>query len=132
MSLTNTQLEALHAQLRALRQHVGGAVSDRLHRHGLEEHEDAALPNRRADTDDEGSAELATTLDIAHVSRNAATLAALDAALERVAAGEYGACIDCGEDIAQQRLAANPAADRCTECQERSEHTARVARRTHA
>ena len=131
MTLTSTELEALHAQLRALRQHVGGAVSDRLHRHGLEQHEVAALPNRRADTDDEGSAELATTLDIAHVARNAATLAALDAALARVATGEYGACVDCGEDIAQQRLAANPAADRCTECQERSEHTARVARRTH-
>lgn len=131
MTLTSTELETLHAQLRALRQHVGGAVSDRLHRHGLEQHEVAALPNRRADTDDEGSAELATTLDIAHVARNAATLAALDAALARVATGEYGACVDCGEDIAQPRLAANPAADRCTECQERSEHTARVARRTH-
>ena len=53
------------------------------------------------------------------------------AALERVAAGEYGVCVDCGEDIAQPRLAANPAADRCAECQERSEHTARVAKRTH-
>ena len=131
MTLSPRDLEALHAQLRALRQHVGGAVSDRLHRHGLEVHDVAALPNRREDTDDEGAAELATSLDIAHVSRNAATLAALDAALARVAAGEYGQCLDCGEDIARPRLAANPAADRCTECQELSEHTARIARRTH-
>jgi len=131
MTLSPYELKALHAQLRALRSHVGGAVSDRLHRHGLEVHDVAALPNRRADTDDEASAELATSLDIAHVARNATTLAALDAALERVASGEYGVCIDCGEDISRARLAANPAADRCTECQERSEHAARVARRTH-
>ena len=131
MTLSPQELKALHAQLRALRSHVGGAVSDRLHRHGLEVHDSAALPNRRADTDDKGAAELATTLDIAHVSRNAATLATLDAALARVDAGDYGQCVDCGEDIATQRLAANPAAERCTECQERSEHAARVARRTH-
>lgn len=132
MTLSSRDLHALHDQLRALRSHVSGAVTERFHRHGLEVHDAAALPNRRADTDDEGSAELATSLDIAHVSRNAATLAELDAALARLEAGEYGICVDCGEEISRERLLANPAADRCCECQERSEHAARVARRTHA
>ena len=48
----------------------------------------------------------------------------LDAALARVAGGDYGCCVDCGEDIARERLLANPAAARCTECQERSERAA--------
>jgi DnaK suppressor protein len=71
-------------------------------------------------------------MDIAHVARDAEELAGLDEALERVASGDYGACIDCGEDIAVARLSANPAAARCCECQERSERAALVARRTRA
>jgi len=132
MPLTPQELETLHACLRALRVRVGGAVSDRLHRHGLELHEDAALPNRREDTDDDAAAESATTMDIAHVARDAEELAVVDAALARIAAGDYGECVDCGEDIARERLSANPSAARCTECQERSERAAMVARRTRA
>ncbi|HTN49823.1 MAG TPA: TraR/DksA family transcriptional regulator [Burkholderiaceae bacterium] len=132
MTLTAQELEALHARLRTLRSEVGGAVSDRLHRHGLDQHEDAALPNRRLDTDDDAAAESATSLDIAHVARDAEELATLDAALARMAAGDYGYCQDCGDDIAPQRLTANPAASRCTECQERNERATLVARRTRA
>jgi DnaK suppressor protein len=132
MSLSDKELQALHARLRALRNRVGGSVSERLHRHGFDEHDDAALPNRRADTDDDAAAETETSMDIAHVSRDAEELALLDAALERVASGDYGCCVDCGDDIARARLAANPAAARCTECQERSERAALVARRTRA
>jgi DnaK suppressor protein len=130
MPLSPQEIDALHARLRDLRAQVGGAVSDRLHRHGLDSHDDAALPNRRLDTDDDAAAETETSMDIAHVARDAEELAALDAALERVASGDYGCCVDCGDDIARARLLANPAAARCTECQERSERAALVARRT--
>lgn len=132
MPLSAHELETLRSRLRALRSQVGGAVSDRLHRHGLDQHDDAALPNRRADTDDDAAAEAETSMDIAYVARDAEELALLDAALERVATGEYGCCVDCGDDIARERLLANPAAARCTECQERSERAALVARRTRA
>jgi RNA polymerase-binding protein DksA len=130
MPLSPQDLAALHQRLRTLRADVGGAVTDRLHRHGLDSHDDAALPNRRLDTDDDAAAETATSMDIVHVARDAEELAMLDAALERVASGDYGYCIDCGEEIARERLVANPAAARCTECQERSERAALVARRT--
>jgi DnaK suppressor protein len=126
MTLSAQELETLRARLRALRAQVGGSVSDRLHRHGLDQHEDAALPNRRLDTDDDAAAESATTMDIAHVARDAEELAIVDAALARVEAGDYG------DDIARGRLAANPAAARCTDCQERTERAALVARRTRA
>lgn len=35
----------------------------------------------------------------------------------RIADGDYGKCIDCGQDIAPQRLAAQPTASRCVICQ---------------
>jgi DnaK suppressor protein len=132
MTLSSADLRTLLARLQVLRERVGGSVSDRLHRHGLDSHDDAALPNRRLDTDDDAAAEAETSMDIAHVARDAEALALLDAALTRFAEGDYGACIDCGDDIARERLLANPAACRCTECQERSERAALVARRTHA
>lgn len=132
MPLSSADLQTLLARLQALRDQVGGSVSDRLHRHGLDSHDDAALPNRRLDTDDDAAAEAETSLDIVHVVRDAEELAQLDAALARVAEGDYGSCLDCGDDIARERLLANPAACRCTECQERSERAARLARRTHA
>ena len=130
MTFSAQELETLWVRLRALREQIGGSVSDRLHRHGLDQHEDAALPNRRLDTDDDAAAESATTMDIAHVARDAEELAIVDAALARVEAGDYGRCLDCGDDIARDRLAANPAAARCTECQERNERAVLVARRT--
>lgn len=46
-----------------------------------------------------------------------AELGALDAALERLAAGLYGTCKDCGVHIPEARLVAYPAALRCIDCQ---------------
>lgn len=40
----------------------------------------------------------------------------IDAALERVKAGEYGYCIKCGEEIAERRLALDPAVPTCISC----------------
>jgi DnaK suppressor protein len=45
----------------------------------------------------------------------------IDAALERIDAGEYGACRDCGQPIDPRRLAALPYALLCTECATRAE-----------
>jgi RNA polymerase-binding transcription factor len=40
----------------------------------------------------------------------------LNAALTRLAEGEYGYCEDCGEDIAPKRLELDPAASKCISC----------------
>jgi len=40
----------------------------------------------------------------------------LEAALKRLASGEFGACQDCGEDIAPERLLLSPTVLRCKEC----------------
>jgi DnaK suppressor protein len=39
------------------------------------------------------------------------------AALDRIEAGRYGRCVDCGHDIPEGRLEAQPAASRCVNCQ---------------
>ncbi len=41
---------------------------------------------------------------------------AIDAALGRMDAGEYGDCEECGAEIAFERLQALPFATRCTDC----------------
>ncbi|RIL04749.1 MAG: hypothetical protein DCC71_12935 [Proteobacteria bacterium] len=40
----------------------------------------------------------------------------IDAALERIADGEYGLCVDCGQEISRRRLAAAPDVERCLQC----------------
>ncbi len=51
-----------------------------------------------------------------------ATLTEVDEALERIAAGTYGACVDCGAEISSARLIAVPATSRCVGCQRKQEH----------
>jgi DnaK suppressor protein len=47
------------------------------------------------------------------------TLAELDAARVRLAAGTYGVCERCGRPIAPERLAARPEARLCITCASR-------------
>ncbi|TXI59907.1 MAG: TraR/DksA family transcriptional regulator [Limnohabitans sp.] len=51
-----------------------------------------------------------------------AELAAIDAALDRIAQGLYGQCQDCGATIPQARLDAYPMALRCVGCQTAAEN----------
>ena len=46
------------------------------------------------------------------------TLKLIDAALYRLAAGEFGACLACGEAVSNRRLNAIPWAEYCIRCQE--------------
>jgi DnaK suppressor protein len=48
-------------------------------------------------------------------------IAMIDAALARIAGGEYGICVDCGTDIDPKRLQALPFALLCTDCATRRE-----------
>ena len=50
----------------------------------------------------------------------------VELALERLASGDYGKCVDCGKEIPAARLAAVPESIRCVEDQERYEATLRA------
>jgi RNA polymerase-binding transcription factor DksA len=43
-------------------------------------------------------------------------IARIRAALARMEAGEYGVCVTCGEDIAEERLDLLPATPFCRRC----------------
>jgi RNA polymerase-binding protein DksA len=45
-------------------------------------------------------------------------IAEIDAALQRLEAGTYGACVSCGEPIGEGRLKVRPAATQCRDCAE--------------
>ena len=45
----------------------------------------------------------------------------VEAALDRIEAGEYGECQSCGEEIGPRRLKAQPEAPLCLDCQGRRE-----------
>ena len=72
-------------------------------------------------TDDEHDPEGAT---LAFERQHAAALlqaarqrvAAIDTALDRLRAGQYGVCARCGQPIGADRLAARPAALTCIRC----------------
>ena len=49
----------------------------------------------------------------------------LSTALERVASGEYGTCVECGEDIAPARLRVMPEVETCVRCQDQIERYGR-------
>ncbi|MEO9239753.1 MAG: TraR/DksA C4-type zinc finger protein, partial [Jatrophihabitantaceae bacterium] len=56
-----------------------------------------------------------------------AALAEVEAAISRMAIGEYGICQHCGGDIAIERLEIVPMAALCMDCQ-RAEESAEIER----
>lgn len=57
------------------------------------------------------------SMDLAREGRRRQRLAILAAALRRMDEDDYGYCLSCGDDIAAARLAADPAATLCVDCQ---------------
>jgi DnaK suppressor protein len=76
--------------------------------------------------DTPAAANSARDLEFALDAHDTAEIAAVDAALQRIANGSYGECVDCGAHIAEARLKAAPEASRCIHCQEKLEKASRV------
>jgi RNA polymerase-binding protein DksA len=60
-------------------------------------------------------------LELSYINQEVKEIAAINAALRRMDSGDYGKCLDCGNDITYRRLEINPAAERCIDCQTRFE-----------
>jgi DnaK suppressor protein len=93
----------------------------RAQRGGVLSRADASAQARDTESDDWAKADTERDLAYALEERESAELVAIDAALQRVADGSYGLCVDCGTPIATARLHANPTAMRCVTCQARAE-----------
>ena len=55
------------------------------------------------------------------LTENGNVISLIDDAIERLANGEYGICLDCGERISEARLMARPYAIFCIDCKSRHE-----------
>jgi hypothetical protein len=78
-----------------------------------------ALDPHEPESDDNEAAVIAASAD-----RDAIELAEIEAALERMRAGTYGTCPDCGRSLPWARLEAKPEALRCLDCEAVSERSA--------
>ena len=74
------------------------------------------------DAGDESFAELVRGIKLTNRARELEEIQDVEAALERITNGAYGACVECHDDIAHERLDAYPTAKRCITCQSRREN----------
>ncbi|HVN83434.1 MAG TPA: TraR/DksA family transcriptional regulator [Candidatus Binatia bacterium] len=79
--------------------------------------------NVEPETEEEGQEENIARLLARLDDRGKAEIEAIDAALRRIATGDYGRCVNCGESIPLSRLQAVPTADTCLPCAEARERT---------
>ena len=101
---TNPSTSARAAQLRAEHEHAAAQLAR------LEQEYDEALADPGMIQEDRDN--LRTLLEAARkVSDDA------QAAVDQLAAGEYGTCQSCGEPIGAERLEALPGATMCVTCQ---------------
>ena len=77
------------------------------------------------DAEEQSMHDFVQDVELALVEMKSETLARIDEALQRLAKGSYGACADCGVEIAEARLRAVPFATRCLACQEEAEEAER-------
>ena len=75
------------------------------------------------DAGDEALADTIVDIDNAVIGLHLQKVTDLNAALDRIQAGVYGVCIDCGSDIGFERLSAYSTAKRCIRCQHLREKT---------
>jgi len=73
------------------------------------------------DSGDAAAASLLRDITEAEVIRDIGEVRDIVAAEDRIAAGKYGLCTDCGEPVRYKRLDAYPTAKRCFTCQVRRE-----------
>lgn len=81
-----------------------------------------------ADWVDAALTESTLAADDAMISQDIQDVRDINTARERLSAGTYGICADCGEAIAYERLLAYPTAKRCIHCQRLYEQGKAVGR----
>jgi DnaK suppressor protein len=85
-------------------------------------------PIREPDLNDRASSETDWGIELRTRDRQRKLIAKIDAALRRIAEGEYGYCQVTGEPISLARLRARPIATMTLEAQERHERQERISR----
>ncbi|MHB1215253.1 MAG: TraR/DksA family transcriptional regulator [Thiobacillus sp.] len=110
--LTKKLTEDNQALLREVREELGNPE---------DQHRIDLLNSEPGDTGDESLANALADFNVATLDRHIQEMRGIEAAFQRMREGEYGLCIDCGSEIAFDRLLAYPTAMRCIVCQEKNE-----------
>jgi DnaK suppressor protein len=120
-SLDRTQQDRLENALRARQATLRKEIQEALFASGEERLRD--LAGTVHDAADDSVADLLIHVNIKGMDRDGRELAEVVTALQRLASGSYGTCIDCGGEIGLARLEAQPTATRCIECATRHERS---------
>ena len=110
-ALLTTELELRERELAAqLAAHLHGQTrTERAHELLSQDGDDA--PQRASDRE----------IDLQRVEEDVARLADIDAALQRIAEGRYGICLECSEHIPAERLEVAPYSRYCIACEAQRE-----------
>jgi DnaK suppressor protein len=113
--LRDDQLQAIEKRLAdretELRQRVLDAKAEQAER-------PSAQGPQVEDLGEGGEERFRTGIEHVEMLRDQEELTDIAAVRERIAAGTYGECVDCGQEIRFERLNAQPTAIRCVGCQE--------------
>jgi len=115
------EVEQLRVRLEQERARVQAAIDNlhSVHPGSIgDEVDESALDNHLAET---ASVTLDREIDYSLEENEGRVLAAIDAALQRIANGTYGRCERCGREIEEERLQALPYATLCIEDKRREE-----------
>ena len=118
-NLTNKQLEKLKQGMIARQRVLIGEVNEQRTQAAADASDDV----RVGDAGDESVVRMMTDLHLQEAGRDLEELRDIDAALQRIEAGGYGDCEECGNEIGYPRLEAQPTAIRCVQCQSQHEKT---------
>lgn len=119
-ALSKSQLDQLTKKLNGQYKTLMSEVRDELDNSG-EQHRIDLLNSEPGDVGDESMADALADFNMERLNRHIQGLRDIEAALQRIKNGEYGVCIECGEDVGFTRLEAYPTAKRCIVCQEKHE-----------
>jgi DnaK suppressor protein len=84
------------------------------------------------DDTEQAEADVQEDIEVALIQMKAEALDRVRDALARLESGEYGNCVDCSGEVAEERLRAVPFAVRCTACEEAREQVIAGERRSGA
>lgn len=117
--MTRTELDQFQTMLNAKQAEVARAMGRR----------DGIAIERTPDPLDQTQLAAERELTSRGLERESKLLRNVRAALDRIAEGNYGACLECEEEISPKRLRAVPWASLCINCQEHADgnHGARLA-----
>jgi DnaK suppressor protein len=119
--LTSQQRAQLEAMLRQRQEALRKRVATQLGGMSRVEHARELLLQ---DGDDATQRDADREVDLAVTDMEGAEFAAIERSLERLAAGSYGECVDCGALVPFKRLELEPHAERCVGCAAKLERRA--------